>query len=186
MKQLQQQFPELRRRYPTATEFGARTPTDLFGDRAREAEQRTATTMASAVAINDGQGRFTLRPLPHLAQLEPIYALLALDADGDRQMDLLLGGGLTMLPSERGRYDAGYGLLLRGDGSGSLSAPTSLGDGLLLDGQVRALRILSRPDGSRLLVAARNDQPLQFLRMETPSSAESAAAIGGRPRGLGR
>ena len=78
---LQQQFPELRQRFPTATAFGARTPEDLFGGRARGADKLEATTFASAVALNDGAGRFTLRPLPRVAQVEPVYAALA----GDRR-----------------------------------------------------------------------------------------------------
>ena len=87
---LQRQFPELRQRYPTATAFGARTPDDLFGRRARDADRLEATTFASAVALNDGAGRLadaglrlTLSPLPALAQVEPVYAALADDVDGD-------------------------------------------------------------------------------------------------------
>ena len=156
----QKKFPELRRRYPTATEFGVRTPRELFGDLARDADQLTASTFASAVAYNDGSGRFTLRPMPDIAQAEPVYALLADDVDGDGASDLLLGGGLLNLPPERGRYDAGRGLLLRGPAL----EPAGLDAGLVLDGQVRALR-WARSAGGRLLVVARNDAPLQVLRL---------------------
>ena len=156
----QKKFPELRRRYPTATEFGVRTPGDLFGDLARDADQLTASTFASAVAVNDGAGRFTLRPMPDLAQAEPVYALLADDVDGDGHTDLLLGGGLLNVPPERGRYDAGRGLLLRG----AALAPAGLDAGLVLDGEVRALRWARAAGGARLLVVARNDGPLQVFR----------------------
>ena len=159
----QKKFPELRRRYPTATEFGVRTPSELFGDLARDADQLTASTFASAVALNDGSGRFTLRPLPDIAQAEPVYAALTADLDGDGRPELMLGGGLLNVPPERGRYDAGRGLLLR-NAAGAL-APAGLDAGFVLDGQVRAMRWARAAGGGRLLVVARNDAPLQILRL---------------------
>ncbi len=157
----QQTFPELRKRFPTAAEFGARTVPDLFGRRARDAEQRTATTFASAVAWNDGSGRFDLRPLPDLAQIEPVYALASADLDGDGVLDLVVGGGQLGVRPDRGRYDAGLGLALLGDGRGGF-VPVGLDGGLALDGEVRALRFL---DGGRLLLSAASDGPLQAFRV---------------------
>ena len=167
---LQQQFPELRQRFPTATAFGARTAEDLFGGRARRADKLEATTFASAVALNDGAGRladaalrFTLAPLPRLAQVEPVYAALADDLDGDGRADLVLGGGLLGVRPDEGRYDAGLGLLLRGAADGFALA--GLDAGLALDGEVRNLAWVRRADGSRWLVAAASDGPLQVLRV---------------------
>ena len=169
---LRQQFPELRQRYPTAQEFGVRTAESLFGSRARNAETLEATTFASAVALNDGSGRFALTPLPALAQIEPVYAVRADDVDGDGHADLVLGGGLLGVRPDRGRYDAGLGLLLRGDGTGAFH-PAGLDAGLELDGEVRALRLLRQSGGARLLVAAASDGPLQVLRL---GPAEALAA----------
>ena len=168
VRTLQRRFPELRRRWPTATAFGARTPEELFGARARKATPVTAATFASAVAINDGTGRFTLRALPDLAQLEPTYALLADDLDGDGNLDVLLGGGLLNVPPERGRDDAGYGALLLGTGGGRFRPLADLARSLTLDGEVRALRWLRRADRERLLVVARTGGRLQMLRPTLP------------------
>ena len=169
VRTFQQQFPMLRQRFPTATEFGARTVPDLFGVAARDAEQRTATTFASAVALNDGAGRFSIQPMPPLAQIEPVYAIASGDLDGDGAADLVLGGGLLGVRPNRGRYDAGLGLALLGDGAGGFEA-AGLGRGLVLDGEVRQLRFLEAADGSRLLVSARTDGPLQVLRVEAPAA----------------
>jgi hypothetical protein len=171
---LRQQFPEFRQRFPSFTEFGARTVPDLFGDRAEAAVQRTATTFASAVALNDGAGRFTLRPLPDWAQVEPVYALASADVDGDGALDLVLGGGLLGVRPNRGRYDAGHGLALRGDGRGGFE-PVALSRGLVLDGEVRALRFVGAADGSRLLVSAASDGPLQILRVDAEPPGQVAA-----------
>jgi hypothetical protein len=63
----------------------------------------------------------------------------------------------------RGRYDASYGLLLRGDGAGRFQSVDMEASNLVLDGQVRDLKLLRRSDGARLIVAARNDARLQIL-----------------------
>ena len=170
---LRMEFPEFKQRYTSFAAFGARTVPDLFGGRADAAVQRTATTFASAVALNDGAGRFTLRPLPDWAQVEPVYAIACDDVDGDGALDLVLGGGLLGVRPDRGRYDAGRGLVLRGDGAGGFE-PVELNRGLVLDGEVRALRFLNAADGSRLLVSAPSDGPLQILRLGP--EAEQVAA----------
>ena len=75
-------------------------------------------------------------------------------------LDLVLGGGLLGVRPNRGRYDAGHGLALLGDGAGGFT-PAGLGAGLVLDGEVRALRFV---DGS-LLLSATSDGPLQAFRV---------------------
>ena len=178
---LQRRFPELRKRYPTATAFGARSPSGLFGRRARSADRLAATTFASAVAWNDGRGRFTLRPLPDLAQAEPVYALLADDLDGDGAADLVLGGGLLNLPPERGRYDAGYGLVLRG-GRGGFRPLALARSGLALRGEARAVRRARGPGGTEYVVVGVSNGPLRVFRrggVDAPASAASAAGPGG-------
>jgi enediyne biosynthesis protein E4 len=63
-----------------------------------------------------------------------------------------------------GRYDAGYGVLLRGDGAGGLQ-PFPAGAAPVLEGEVRDLSFLRHASGSTLVVVARNNAPLQFLRL---------------------
>ncbi len=64
----------------------------------------------------------------------------------------------------RGRYDASYGLLLRGDGTGGLASVDLEASNLVIVGQVRDLELLRYADGGRLIVVARNDDTLQILR----------------------
>jgi hypothetical protein len=116
------------------------------------------------VALNDGNGRFTVRPLPVEAQFAPIYAALADDFDGDGRTDLLLAGNFYGVTPVRGRYDASYGLLLRGAGDGRFESVDLERSGLVLEGQVRRLRSIRAADGSRLIAVARNDSTLRILR----------------------
>jgi hypothetical protein len=63
----------------------------------------------------------------------------------------------------RGRYDASYGLMLRGDGAGHLQALDLALTDIVIQGQVRDMQLLRRADGKRWVVIARNDDTLQFL-----------------------
>src|SRR3989440_11435923 len=158
-------IPQLRSRYPSYADFGAGRVDDIFP--AAELKQATvleARVFASSVALNNGDGAFTLRPLPVEAQFAPVYASLAADFDGDGRTDLLLAGNVYDVQPVLGRYDASYGLLLSGTGDGRFAAVDAEQSGLMIDGQVRHLGLVKRADGSRLIVVARNDGKLQILR----------------------
>src|SRR5213078_2382610 len=116
-------IPRLRARYATYADFGAARVEDIFpaGELA-QATVREARVFASSVALNNGNGTFTLRPLPAEAQFAPIRAALVGDFDGDGRADLLVGGNLYGVPPVLGRYDASYGLLLAGMGDGRFTA----------------------------------------------------------------
>ena len=160
-------MPELRGRFPTYADFGASGPEDLLPAAAlEEAEVLTARTFESAVAVARGDGMYELVPLPVEAQFAPLYAALADDMDGDGAADLLTAGNLHGVPPVRGRYDADYGVFLRGDGGGGFRAVDAAAVGLWIDGQVRDLAFLDGAGGRRLIAVARNDAPLQILSLE--------------------
>ncbi|HLB77326.1 MAG TPA: VCBS repeat-containing protein, partial [Candidatus Dormibacteraeota bacterium] len=162
-------MPQLRRRYPSYAAFGASRVEDIFAaSDLRKAKLLEAHLFASAVALNNGDGTFQLQPLPVEAQVAPVHAALAEDFDGDGHVDLLLAGNFYGVPPVLGRYDASYGLLLRGTagggGDGHFAAVDLEQSGVVIDGQVRHLGLVKQADGSRLIIVARNNDKLQILR----------------------
>ncbi|MGH7673084.1 MAG: VCBS repeat-containing protein, partial [Gemmatimonadales bacterium] len=163
--ELVRQMPQLRHRYPSYAAFGASRIEDILpASQLRQATVLEARVFASAVALNNGNGTFDLRPLPVEAQFAPIYASLAEDLDRDGRTDLLLAGNFYGVTPVRGRYDASYGLLLRGDGMGRFEAVDLEASGLVIEGQVRAMKLLRSAGGDRLIVVARSGGTLQVLR----------------------
>ena len=163
-------IPSLRSKYPSYKSFGASRIEDIFpAADLKQAQVREAYTFASAVALNNGNGTFTLQPLPTEAQFAPIYASLAGDFDGDGKMDLLVGGNLYGVQPMLGRYDASYGLMLRGDGKGGFTPVDMEESNLMIDGQVRDMKFLRGPNGQRLIVVARNNDKVVILRQQRPA-----------------
>ncbi len=158
------QMPRLAEKYPTYASFGDAGLRDVFSEEALEtAAVKTAHTFATAVALNDGTGTFSLHPLPAMAQWTQTRAVFSDDVDGDGHVDLVLAGNFGGVPPKLGRYDASYGLFLRGDGRGGFTPVEPARSNLWLFGEVRALRSLRRADGARLLLAARNDDTIQVI-----------------------
>ena len=157
-------IPQLRSRYVSYADFGASRIEDIFSrDQLSQAVVREAHRFASSVALNRGDGTFELQPLPTEAQFAPIYAVLPADFDGDTRTDLLVAGNFYGVTPVRGRYDASYGLMLRGDGAGNLESMDLETTALVIQGQVRDMQLLRRADGERWIVVARNNDTLQFL-----------------------
>jgi enediyne biosynthesis protein E4 len=168
-------IPALRQRFPTYASFGAGTLERILPEVDRRAARTlVAHTFASAVALNDGRGRFTLQPLPVEAQLAPVHAALADDFDGDGRIDLLLGGNFYGVPPLQGRYDASYGLLLRGAGDGRFTATDMTRSGVEITGQVRRMRALRTTNG-RLVAVARNADRLLLLQAGAQSTPRRVA-----------
>ena len=184
--ELTRAIPALRERFPTYASFGAST-IDRIIPKAdlRAARTLEAHTFASAIARNDGQGRFVLQPLPVEAQFSPVHAAVADDFDEDGRIDLLLGGNFYGVPPVQGRYDASYGLLLRGTGDGRFAAVDMTRSGVEITGQVRRMRSLRTTNG-RIVAVARNADRLLLLQTGAPPRRVANAPSALVPRATSR
>ncbi len=164
-------LPYLKTRYLTYQEYARQAITDIFSpaDLAGAVEQR-AYTFVTALARNNGDGSFTLVPLPLEAQIAPVYGILAHDVDGDGKADLLLAGNFDGVQPEIGRMSASYGLVLRGDGKGNFTPLRTVESGFFVPGQARDIARIRTRDGPRYVVTRNNDRPLVFRVARTSRS----------------
>jgi hypothetical protein len=161
--------PTLGDKYPSYASFGARRIEQIFSRSELErAKVLEAYDFATSVAMDNGNGGFTLRALPMEAQFAPVRSAIASDLDGDGHTDLLLAGNDFGVPPVFGRHDASYGVVLRGDGGGHFEVVDFSRTALVLDGQARHIKVLRQASGGRLIVVARNDDTLQVLRLTLP------------------
>jgi enediyne biosynthesis protein E4 len=156
-------LPYLQTRYPKYADYARQRVTDVFSASDLEgAVVKQAYTFATSLVRSNGDGSFTVVPLPDEAQLAPVYGILPADVDHDGHMDLLLAGNFDGVEPEIGRMSASYGLLLRGDGRGTFTPQRAPESGFRVLGQARDIQRVRTPRGDLFAVSRNNDRPLTF------------------------
>lgn len=163
-------IPSLKKKYLQYEQYKHQRIEDVFSpDQLGRAVKLEAFTMQSAVFINNRNGSFTMQPLPAAAQLSPMYGIAAADYDGDGKTDILLGGNFYQSKPEAGIYDASYGTLLKGDGTGHFTALPAQQSGICIRGPIRDIIPLKAGNRQLLLVTMNNEaiKVLSFPFIET-------------------
>uniref|UniRef100_UPI003593B533 FG-GAP-like repeat-containing protein n=1 Tax=Persicitalea sp. TaxID=3100273 RepID=UPI003593B533 len=156
------QMSSMGSRYPDYKSYADVTLNDLFSaQELKDAGKLTANYLKTACFINVGN-KLQLKELPLEAQFSPVFAIASLDYDQDGKQDLLLGGNISQGRLRLGKYDANYGLLLKGDGKGSFTAIPQQQSGFRLRGDVRSIMLV----GDKVLFGV-NQQALKAYRMTT-------------------
>jgi len=168
----------LKDRYLNYKDYAKQTVADVFPRKdLDDAVVKNAYTFATTLVRNNGDGSFTMVPLPLEAQIAPVYGILATDIDGDGKPDLLMAGNFDGVKPEIGKMSAGYGTYLRGDGKGSFSPVRELESGFFVPGQARDIQRLRTRNGYIYIVSRNNDRPLVFgASAKTGGSGGAASA----------
>ena len=114
---------------------------------------------------NDGGGKFTMIPLPNLAQVSVVNGMVVDDFDDDGNLDVLLNGNDFGTAVGIGRYDASYGLLLKGDGTGGFTPLSISQSGICIPGNGKALVKLRSAAGDYLVAASQNKDVLKVYQL---------------------
>ena len=174
---LTRSLPYLRARYVNYKDYARQSVTDIFSpNELADAVVKRSYTFATSLARNNGDGSFTLVPLPREAQLAPVYGILADDFDHDGKLDLLLAGNFDGFKPEIGRMSASYGLFLRGGENGRFTPLPASKSGFFVPGQARDIQRVRTRGGARYVVTRNNDHPLAF-RLQAAGAARTPAAL---------
>jgi hypothetical protein len=166
-------LPYLKPRFPKYADYARKSITDIFTPKELEgATLKKVYTFATSLVRNNGDGSFTVVPLPDEAQLAPVYGILTTDLtraggagkDGAKRAghDVLLAGNFDGFKPEIGRMSASFGLMLRGDGAGSFTSMRGAESGFLVPGQARDIQRVHTATGDLFIVTRNNDRPLVF------------------------
>ncbi|WP_254448478.1 VCBS repeat-containing protein [Spirosoma rhododendri] len=162
--ELLDQMTTMRPRFTDYKSYADASLTDvLTADERTGATTLRADRLQTTVFVSGPAGKkYRLARLPAEAQYTPIFAITTTDYDGDSHPDLLLGGNINHSRIRFGNNDAGLGLLLRNDGTGTFTAVSQARSGLAVRGDIRSFTWLNG-----LLLAGVNNQPfLAFKRRE--------------------
>jgi len=161
--ELQRATPAIKQKFIKYKDYANKAVEELYSDEQRSGMvSRQITTTESAFLINDGKGNFSLQALPYEAQFSPIRGIEVADFDHDGKVDILLAGNFFDSLPEWGRFDAMYGLMLKGFGQGKFAAKRSKDTGFQTRGQVRKMAIAKSKGGNFVVLAKNNDKAQVF------------------------
>jgi len=163
---LLRQVNGLRKKFPTYQSLAvADMSVVLTPEERKGALVVEARDLRTSYLRNDGNGKFTLSPLPAQAQFSVINGMVAEDFDGDGNLDLVLNGNDYGTEVSTGRYDALNGLYLKGNGKGEFTPQSILQSGIYIPGNGKALVELRSAKGKCLLAAGQNKGPLKIFEL---------------------
>lgn len=139
----------------------------LLGDLGpRQFTEKSCEITSTVWLQNQGNGKFVQHNLPLQAQFAPVNAIIAKDMDGDGIIDLLLAGNEYQSEVVAGRYDASYGVFLKGQGNGAFGYVNNNASGFFINGDVRNLSLLDTKKGTLVLAAVNDGKLRRFLKRQ--------------------
>lgn len=156
--------PSVRERIASYADYSRSDVQTVLGPLAAGVVRVGATTLEHLLFMNRGT-HFEARPLPAEAQQATAMSAVVADFDGDGHEDLFLGQ--NFFPTEIGtmRFDAGVGLILRGDGTGGFAALGVRASGVSVPGDQRGAAVADYDaDGRVDLAIAQNGGLTRLFR----------------------
>jgi enediyne biosynthesis protein E4 len=158
--ELERALPVLKKAYVKYSEVAGQTVQYMFYDLFKDYKELQAEVLASSCFMNDGKGNFSRVDLPGELQMAPIFSFASL-ANKNTTSYLASGNFYGVIPYE-GRYDA----LLPSIFSFNVNNKMVQYHSQLASftGEARDAKWINYADGSKVLIIARNNQPLTFLK----------------------
>jgi enediyne biosynthesis protein E4 len=160
-------LPFLRSRFSSNRAYSVASVEEVLGGRITAAKKAEANWLETTVFLNRGD-HFEVHVLPVEAQMAPAFGCCVADFDGDGNEDLFLAQ--NFFPAESGvpRYDAGRGLLLKGDGMGGFKPVPGQVSGIEVYGEQRGAAVCDFDGDGRLdLAVTQNGAETRLYRNVT-------------------
>ena len=156
-----EQIGSLRKRFTTFASYADVTLPDIFKpEELNGSGHLKVNHMETTLFTSDSTGKFTPTSLPVQAQYAPVNTITILDFNSDGNNDLLLCGNSSNTKIKMGKFDANYGVLLKGDGQGSFEYVDQKVSGFKLKGDVRSVLEINN-----VLLFGINEQSPKAYRM---------------------
>lgn len=158
--ELERSLPVLKKAYLTYGEVAGKTVQFMFYDLFKDYQELKAETLGSSCFINDGKGNFVKLDLPDNFQTAPVFSFVA--ESGSNSTAWQAAGNFYGVVPYEGRYDALYPSFFAYDknrkhfNAGQILPSVS--------GEVRDQKWINTAGGKKILIVARNNQPLLFFK----------------------
>ncbi len=160
---MQDEVPSIKKQNLQHAEYAKKSIHDLFPpDLLNKSLIKQFNYTSSCVAINNGNGNFTVEKLPVMAQISSINAINCTDINNDGKIDLVIGGNEDNFFPQFGRLDASFGSVLINDGKGNFTCTDCTKSGLSVRGQIKDIKEINAGNKRYLLFLRNGDFPVLY------------------------
>ncbi|MBC7947449.1 MAG: VCBS repeat-containing protein [Chitinophagaceae bacterium] len=162
-REITDQFPGLKKANLKHSDYASKSIHELFDSEIlKNSDQLYFNYCSSVVAINNGNGRFSVQKLPMMVQLSSLNAIALTEVNADGKVDIIGGGNMFSFPPQFGRLDASCGHVLLNKGDGSFDWIESMRSGMNVKGSIRDIKKIEQKGQKYILAAQNNDKPVMF------------------------
>jgi len=159
---IEDQLPMLKGRIKSFQWYAHHSMGDLFRNDELKGSLKLAVSMLDNSIFWNNRGKsFSRSSFPAKAQLAPVYGISKPFAS-DGKTEILVGGNLSGVKPQVGRYMSSYGDVLTFSSLRKIGRLEDQQSGFFVKGEVRAVLPVEMADGSYILVVRNNDTPLWF------------------------
>ncbi len=161
--EMESQLPMLKKQNLHHKEYAVKSVQELFDKTKIESSIiKTVNYTSSCVALNGGNGNFSIHNFPPVVQFSSVKAIVAKDLNNDGKIDLILGGNEFGFQPQLGRLDANTGEVLLNDGKGGWKVLSEYESGISVHAQVRDMAVVNRQSNTNILFLLNNEVPVLY------------------------
>jgi len=162
-RDVQDELPALKKQNLHHAEYAKKSMEELFTpEQLKKTIVKQINYASSVIAINQGNAKFTIQPLPPMAQLSSVKSIVCTDLNHDGFKDLIVCGNEFNFQPQLGRLDANPGEVFINDGKGNFKLLSSDASGLEFKGMVRDIAVIPTHTGIDLLFLQNDSVPLLY------------------------
>ena len=171
-------IPTILRNVRSHQEFSEASVGQIFNQDFSQVPFKEINTTDHLLFINSGDG-FEVKKLPKEAQVSTAYHAGVADFDNDGNEDLFISQNSFEYPPSIAKQDAGRGLILMGDGTGTFSPLSGIESGLKIYGEQRGGAFSDfNEDGRTDLAVTQNGGETKLYLNQTENSGIRITVVG--------
>jgi enediyne biosynthesis protein E4 len=158
-KELTTQMVSLKKQNLKASEYAKKSIDELYTeDIINNSIVKKINISESVIAINEGNGKFTIKKLPFMVQLSCVCGITCIDVNNDGNLDIIMGGNNFEFKPQYSRLDANYGSVLLGNGNSDFTWQNYDASGFFIRNEIKHIKQFKDKSGKTYIITAINDK----------------------------
>ncbi len=158
-KELTSQLVSLKKQNLKASLYAKKSMDELFSaEIIANSIVKKSTYSESVIAINEGNGNFSIKNLPSRVQFSCVCGIVCSDINNDGNLDLVMAGNNFEFKPQFSRLDASYGSVLLGNGAMEFEWQDYNKSGFVIKNEVKHLKTIKDKNGKIYIIAAINNE----------------------------